>query len=444
MNRIGEFVPPRSNNSPHPVWLRWQIPVRQLDPLSWLRIQNYPGRLYWKNRRGDFETAGIGEAIRLHGSTPVDHPLLFARMRELTAGHPDIRLFGGFSFFNRSGKTSLWQPFGSYRFWVPRFEVQRQSGQTFFVVSAQLHSGYSWEELRSCLLSSLQHLEFDNSPTLPNLPPLKYRKDFPAYREWSAMMTKALNLISGGEMTKIVLARKSEFHLQERVDSLSLLSRFHSPAMHQYEFYFQPQESHAFWGVSPERLYLRKGNRLWSEAVAGTRPRGITGDKDTLLEKELLSNEKERREHRRVMAHLKNVFRHLCIEVCESPEITVLKLKHLQHLYWQIEGILKPGCNDAAIMQQLHPTPAVGGSPAKKALPILKELEPFERGWYAAPVGWVGTDGAEFAVAIRSALVHQNTVHVYAGAGIVPGSTPQQEWEEIENKIAPVRRLLQG
>ncbi len=442
--RIREFIPPPGSDSHQPVWLHWRFPLRHLDPLSWLSIQNHPTRIYWKNRRGDFETAGVGNAFHVHSLYPVDFNLLFARMRRMIADQPDIRVFGGFSFFNRTGKSSLWYPFGNYRFWIPRFEVQRHHNQTFFVMTARLHSRDAWQELQTFLLSSLQELQFDISPALPNLPPLEIRKDFPDYRGWSAMMANALEFIAAGKMSKIVLARKSEFHFRETIDALSLLEQVHSPSGHQYEFYFQPRKSHAFWGVSPERLYRRQGSQLWSEAIAGTRPRGTTNRDDLLLENELRSNEKELREHRRVMAHLRRVFQQLCNHISESPEISVLKLKHLQHLYWQIEGTLFPNGDDARIMRHLHPTPAVGGTPAQHALPLIRELEPFERGWYAAPVGWISTEAAEFAVAIRSALVHKNTVHVYAGAGIVSGSTPQQEWEEIENKITPVRRLLQG
>lgn len=86
-------------------------------------------------------------------------------------------------------------------------------------------------------------------------------------------------------------------------------------------------------------------------------------------------------------------------------------------------------------MSYLHPTPAVGGFPREAALREIAALEPFDRGWYAGPIGWVGKDAAEFAVAIRSGLVAGDRVNLYSGAGIVPGSSPDKEWEEIENKI---------
>ena len=97
---------------------------------------------------------------------------------------------------------------------------------------------------------------------------------------------------------------------------------------------------------------------------------------------------------------------------------------------------------DGEIIHKLHPTPAVGGYPKKQALEAIEEIEPFERGWYAAPVGWVGYDRAEFAVAIRSSLIVKNKVALFAGAGIVSGSQPEAEWEELENKIRNFRQIF--
>jgi menaquinone-specific isochorismate synthase len=82
--------------------------------------------------------------------------------------------------------------------------------------------------------------------------------------------------------------------------------------------------------------------------------------------------------------------------------------------------------------------------PRETAIAHIRELEGFDRGWYTGPIGWIGRDGAEFAVAIRSALVHGATISVYTGAGIVPGSNADAEWRELENKLADFRSVLEG
>ena len=126
----------------------------------------------------------------------------------------------------------------------------------------------------------------------------------------------------------------------------------------------------------------------------------------------------------------------------EEPEL--LKLERKQHLISRISASVLPGVANAQLLQALHPTPAVGGMPRDKALEWIQTLEPFARGWYAAPVGWLGVDACEFAVAIRSGLVAGNEVSVYSGAGIVQGSDPEAEWQEIENKISDFVKVTRG
>jgi menaquinone-specific isochorismate synthase len=120
----------------------------------------------------------------------------------------------------------------------------------------------------------------------------------------------------------------------------------------------------------------------------------------------------------------------------------VLKLAQIQHLYVPFTGSLNPDVTDGDILESIHPTPAVGGYPDKSVLPILHATEPFNRGWYAAPIGWTAADSSTFAVAIRSALVIKNKLILYSGAGIVEGSSPEKEWEELENKIYHFKKVL--
>jgi menaquinone-specific isochorismate synthase len=94
------------------------------------------------------------------------------------------------------------------------------------------------------------------------------------------------------------------------------------------------------------------------------------------------------------------------------------------------------------LLAALHPTPAVGGVPRDAALGAIRAQEPFDRGWYAGPVGWIGADAAEFAVGIRSGLVWPDRLALYSGAGIVEGSVPDREWDEIEQKIADFAAVL--
>ena len=158
----------------------------------------------------------------------------------------------------------------------------------------------------------------------------------------------------------------------------------------------------------------------------------------------MLSNEKELREHRFVLRMLREHFQRYCSSSREAEAPELLRLRHCQHLYTRMEGLLNDSECDAALLGALHPTPAVGGTPRDRALAWIQAEEPFDRGIYAAPVGWVDYDGCDFCVAIRSGLVQDNQLIVYTGTGIVPGSLPAGEWAEIEQKMGDFLDILSG
>jgi len=184
------------------------------------------------------------------------------------------------------------------------------------------------------------------------------------------------------------------------------------------------------------------GQRIISEAIAGTRPRAIDENYDKKLEKQLLNSEKDSLEHKYVVDGIIETLTPLCRPLNFDDTFSLQKLKGSQHLITRFEGQLNEGVFDQQILQSIHPTPAVAGCPTQKAMRTIKKLEPFERGWYTGPVGYMGKMQSEFAVAIRSGLIHGNQLSLYAGAGIVDGSTVKDEWSEIENKISNFMKVF--
>ena len=191
----------------------------------------------------------------------------------------------------------------------------------------------------------------------------------------------------------------------------------------------------AFLGASPERLFRRDGRSVESEAVAGTRPRGVSSADDEGLRDDLLHSAKDRSEHTYVSKGIGEALAPLCEELEIEDGVSEMKLARGRHLRSRVRGTLRDGVTDAALLDALHPTPAVGGHPRDEALERYRDLEPFDRGWYAGPVGWIGAEASEFAVGIRSGLVRGRTLALFSGAGIVAGSVPDEEWAEIEQKI---------
>jgi menaquinone-specific isochorismate synthase len=243
---------------------------------------------------------------------------------------------------------------------------------------------------------------------------------------------------------KIVLARKVTFEFAEGVDPACLVRALKEKTGRCFHFLFQPHRRAAFVGASPESLYRRDGRILTTEAIAGSRPRGYSKDGDRVLKDELMTNEKELREHAFVVTGIGKSLGGLCPSLVgdESPE--VLRLPRCQHLITRFKGQLADGVKDADLLAALHPTPAVGGYPTNQALSDILRLESFDRGWYAGPVGWMSKYGAQFAVGIRSGLCDGSRMHLFSGAGIVDGSVPDREWDEVENKISDFVNLLVG
>ncbi len=200
----------------------------------------------------------------------------------------------------------------------------------------------------------------------------------------------------------------------------------------------------SFIGASPERLLSIRENRLTTDALAGSAPRGVTPTGDTQLAQTLLNSEKERYEHQVVVDFLLAQLRSLGLTPQCAAEPQLMRLFHIQHLYTPISARLKPHrISPLEVVRRLHPTPAVAGVPRRQACDLIRQQETFDRGLYAAPIGWIDTAGnSEFIVGIRSALIDGCNARLYAGAGIVSGSQPDRELAEIKLKLRSLLNAL--
>lgn len=423
--------------------VRVEMPLPGVDPLGWVASQESRIKGYWVNRDQHLETAAVGEADEIKSAEDAGHTGLFEELSaRWAAGEGDYRYYGGFRFGPWHPTDLSWRPFGVYRFILPEFEVVRKDGgDTVLACNLVFRPGY---DPRPAAHARLEHMVFPTVFEPGRMAAPCRRSDEPTAEGWRHAVERALHSIRAGEVEKVVLARRSCFDFETPVDAFTLLRRIQQDAGRCYQFCGGHSSGVAFIGASPERLYLRRGRRVESEAVAGTRPRGATPADDNRLAQDLAGHAKDREEHRLVVASIRAALAGLSVELQEPAEPRVLKLARLQHLYTRIEAELKPGVGDAELLAALHPTPAVGGFPPGPALDLLGRLEPFDRGWYTGPIGWLGRDGAEFAVALRCGLVAGPRLCLFSGAGIVEGSKPDVEWDEIEAKIGSFLSILQG
>jgi menaquinone-specific isochorismate synthase len=182
---------------------------------------------------------------------------------------------------------------------------------------------------------------------------------------------------------------------------------------------------------------------LKTEALAGSAPRGATASEDAAFAAALQGEEKEQREHRQVLDFLARELAALGLKPEFSDRPGVRRFANVQHLHTPVLAALPAGIRLLDVLARLHPTPAVGGVPRDRALALIRDLETVPRGLYAGAIGWIDAVGhGEFFVGLRSALIDGPRARLYAGAGIVAGSSPEKELIETEMKFQVMEEAL--
>jgi menaquinone-specific isochorismate synthase len=417
-----------------PLLVRVGVPVEDLDPYLWLNGRAYEDRIVWQARHHNKVRAMCGTAAEVRGAGRPDPGALAAAIEEvLSRPGDDMRFFGGMRFDPSGRPDEIWQGFPGYRFVLPRFELHTRGRH------AQIYCNLIFPEdadRLNTLLEEIAELHPANVEAPTGLLPVPVaRKDHPVQEVWAERVRSALELFAGGVLEKVVLARRADFSFADPVNSLLLVRRLAQATPNCFHFHFEAPGGRSFVGATPERLFYRNGLQVDSEAVAGTRPRGATKDDDEAFRDSLLASEKDRREHAYVRDTIESKLVECCDSVTVDHEASEMRLAAGRHLVSRISGVLSIPASDFDLLQRLHPTPAVGGHPTATAVDVIRGLERFDRGWYAGPVGWVGRDAAEFAVALRCGVTSGRRLSLFSGAGIVQGSVPHLEWQEIEQKI---------
>ncbi len=420
--------------------VRVVAPLHRMDPFRWLQVQEAPAKLYWSGREGQVETAAVGEADVCMSPAPADDRALRRHLAPvLASSDAQVRYYGGLRFDPDQPAEAAWQAFGAYRFVLPRFELRCRDDGASLICNLVLPRDAAHSKT---ILRQIDRLKLPAIGLAPDVPMPISRTDRPDTDGWRQMIEWALRAFNETRLDKVVFAREASFGFAEALDPVALLENLKAGTPDCFHFYFQPDDGVAFVGASPERLFRRRGCRIDSEAVAGTRPRGASATDDARLLEELLQSDKDRREHEYVRISIREELAPLADAFHLDAEPSEMKLASGRHLVSRVQATLREGVNSLDVLKALHPTPAVGGYPSADAIAAIQAREPFDRGWYAGPVGWIGPDAAEFAVGIRSGLVQARRLSLYSGAGIVEGSTPEAEWSEIEHKIVDFIKVL--
>jgi len=395
--------------------------VRQLIPFLDAR---HP--LLWL-RKGE-GIAGIGEALRLEFSGPTRITDAANAWKEIIAtsqvtdpiSTPGSGLvaFGTFSFAANSGSTSV--------LIVPEVIIGRRDGR-------------SW-------LTRVRISEADGAfAPVPHPTPFgaEYRLTMlPGALSPDGYMDAvrtAIERIAAGDLRKVVLARDVRAHLPLESDMRRALVELALGYPDCWTFAVD-----GLVGSSPETLVRVNHGAVTARVLAGTTQRGADAASDHEAAVTLASSPKDRGEHDFAVRSVLDALSPHSTTLSTSEMPFTLKLPNLWHLATDVAGTLIDGSSALDLAAALHPTAAVAGTPTQTALDVIAELEPFDRGRYAGPVGWIGADGdGEWAIALRSAQVAPGgDITAYAGCGIVAGSEPERELAETKIKFRPVKEAF--
>ncbi|HBM9258130.1 TPA: isochorismate synthase MenF [Citrobacter freundii] len=391
------------------------------DALGWLASQPVWPQFYWQQRNGDEEAAVLG-AVAAFSS--LESAQQFLHQHD---NHPDLRIWGLNAFEPQRGNLLL-----------PRLEWRRCAG----VASLRLHL-YSDVSLREDAAHAIAFIS-SLAPVKP-LPALRLNltgeQHWPDKAGWIDLIKLATQTIAGEDLDKVVLARATDLQFSQPVNAAAVMASSRRLNLNCYHFFMAFSAECAFLGSSPERLWRRRDTALRTEALAGTVANHPEDHRAWQLGEWLMKDDKNQREN---MLVVEDICQRLqgCTQTLDVLPPQVLRLRKVQHLRRCIWTELNQA-DDTLCLMQLQPTAAVAGIPRELAREFIQQNEPFEREWYAGSAGYLSRRQSEFCVSLRSAKISANVVRLYAGAGIVRGSDPEQEWQEIDNKAAGLRTLLQ-
>lgn len=255
---------------------------------------------------------------------------------------------------------------------------------------------------------------------------------------WDATMDAALAAIGEGRVPKVVLSRRLRLLAEHPFSSKDLLVNLidgdvrGTVLMYRYADVF-------FCGCTPELLVRKRGEVVESMCLAGTCPTGATPAESDALAAQLLADGKNRAEHDYVVRLIRSVLDRVCYDVDVPAVPEIMRLAHVQHLFTPARARVLAGITLADLMEDLHPTPAVAGTPVGEAKMLLRAIEPYNRGFYAGACGFVdGAGDGEFSVALRTGVFDGEMGYVYGGCGIVGESDADAEYEEIDLKLRTI------
>jgi menaquinone-specific isochorismate synthase len=476
----------RAKHLGQPIILSYTLAWEHIDPLAFLVAKCEVGqhKFYWQQPDQGLTLAagGMVATIPENVAATVKPSLRFDLARQFAQSHLGHAVvggeasaiaygispyvLGGFAFHDvRSQQT--WHGFPAVMMYVPCWLMRQKDADSSLMVNHCVYPQDEPEAIESCLNRLIAHLRQDfktvepieRSHSLQVTARSKHQSknqsnavtiaEIVGDRPWAEIVQQAVDCIKLGKLDKVVLARALEVTARQNFEPIEVLDRLRQSYPECIAFLMDFGAGTTFLGATPEMLLKFEiyNNRLLlsSDAVAGSIGRGQFLGEDLNLGDRLLHSSKDLGEHEIVIKSICDCLQKIGADLHPIEPPKLLKLSNVQHLYTPIAAELANTSWHAAfeVLEKLHPTAAVGGDPKATALHLMREWEVCDRGWYAAPIGWVNGNGeGAFAVGIRSGYLCDNKARIYAGAGIVSDSQFDAELDETTIKFEALLQAL--
>jgi isochorismate synthase len=408
------------------------VPAPIAPPDALLRAFPHEASILWDPPQSA-ACSGLGVATTLTPDAPSIGEFFDHTDHVADVESPAPRVFGGASFAPGAARQTPWESFGDGFLLLPTW-TYHVSDRAWLSLAVCESGSPTTEQVLDVFDTIWESLERPIG-VIPS--PVSVRRiDEADHETWSRQVEDIRRKIRDGVFEKIVAARHCVVELETGAGSLDVLKRLEErfPGCTRFALW---RGDAAFLGATPELLISRRGRSVLSEALAGSTAHGDVA--------RMLASSKEREEHQLVVRAVIQALEPFCDLLRSASEPIVRELPNVLHMQTPIEGHLRESTHILALVQALHPTPAVGGVPTNEAIQWIVEHEALARGWYSAPVGWTDASGdGEFVVALRSGLLRDGKAWVYAGAGIMADSDPDAEYAETELKMQALLGALHG
>lgn len=408
-------------------------------------------RFYWQTPDGKSTLVGLGKEREFQGAqASINEMAAWIAAKKTTIYQNRMVegagavLCGAFPFDETCSDTKEWGAMGQGLFYLPTFLLTQQGKDTYITMNFSAQSieelATRWQTL-TAQFSAIRQMEVADTESVEIV-----RQEEIAVNQWLDLVNDTVHQLNApGPLEKVVLARQMKVVGEKSFQTETILRNLQRQQSMTY-FFVLEQDTHVFIGASPERLLKATKEFFSTASIAGSVSRGTTAQEDQQLGEQLLNDLKNRQEHQIVVDRIAVELSKITTDERSIQQPKLLKNRDIQHLFLPIEGKRKQGSGFLAGIQQLHPTPALGGEPKELALQWLRSHEHLQRGLYGGPIGWIAIneDIGEFAVGIRSALVIQETSYLFAGCGIVKESEASLEREETRIKFRPMLRGIGG